>query len=133
MNHGWYPRAAALLLAGGVCAGLLHGQGTQRQYLSGHGKDDAVPWRFFCTTGALSGFWTNLPVPSNWELHGFGHLNSKQDSTNARRERGLYEHEFTLPPTWFSQRIFLVFEGAMTDTSAKLNGESIGPPHQGGF
>lgn len=106
---------------------------TERQYLSGHGKDDAVPWKFFCTTGALSGFWTNLPVPSNWELRGFGNLNYKKDSTNAWTERGLYESTFTLPKAWISRRVFLVFEGAMTDTSAKLNGESAGPTHQGSF
>jgi len=106
---------------------------TERQYLSGHDKDDAVPWRFFCTTGALSGFWTNLPVPSNWELHGFGNLNYKKDSTNALIERGLYEREFTVRKEWVSQRVFLVFEGAMTDTSAKLNGQSVGPLHQGSF
>src|SRR6187455_1038561 len=108
-------------------------QATERYYLSGRGKDDAVPWKFMCTTGALSGFWTNLPVPSNWELHGFGHLNYKKDSTNALTERGLYEREFLAPKKWKGQRVFLVFEGAMTDTSAKLNGESVGPTHQGGF
>lgn len=122
-----------MLLAGWLGHALLHGQETQRQFLSGKGKDDAVPWRFLCTTGALSGFWTNLPVPSNWELHGFGHLNYQRDATNSWTERGLYEREFTLPPTWFSQRVFLVFEGAMTDTTAKLNGESVGPTHHGGF
>jgi len=106
---------------------------TQRHYLSGRGKEDAVRWKFMCTTGALSGFWTNLPVPSNWELHGFGHLNYKKDSTNALTERGLYEREFLAPKKWKGQRVFLVFEGAMTDTSAKLNGESVGPTHQGGF
>lgn len=106
---------------------------TERQYLSGRSKDEAVPWRFFCTTGALSGFWTNLPVPSHWELHGFGHLNYQQDSTNALAERGLYEREFTLPKDWISRRVFLVFEGAMTDTSVKINGQSAGPIHHGGF
>ncbi|TAK97243.1 MAG: glycoside hydrolase family 2 [Verrucomicrobia bacterium] len=109
------------------------GQETQRQYLSGHGKDDAVPWKFFCTTGALSGFWTNLPVPSNWDVQGFGHLTYKKDYTNALTERGLYEHEFSVPSSWLDRRVFLVFEGAMTDTSAKLNGESVGPVHQGSF
>src|SRR5437868_10365936 len=106
---------------------------THRQYLSGHGKDDAVPWKFLCTTGTQSGFWTNIPVPSNWELHGFGNLNYKKDSTDALTERGLYEHEFVVPKNWDGQRIFLVFDGAMTDTSAKLNGESVGSTHQGGF
>ena len=82
--------------------------------------------RFMCTTGALSGFWTNLPVPSNWELHGFGHLTYKKDFTNALTERGLYEKEFLAPSGWSNRRVFLVFEGAMTDTSAKLNGQSAG-------
>ena len=108
-------------------------QETAVQFLSGHGKDDAVPWRFFCTSGAHSGYWTNLPVPSNWELHGFGTLHYYRDLTNAYDERGLYEHAFSVPADWSGQRIFLVFEGVMTDTSAKLNGRSVGPTHQGGY
>jgi hypothetical protein len=120
-------------LAGGVVLAATQEPETQRQYLSGRGKDDAVRWRFLCTTGAQSGFWTNIPVPANWELHGFGHLNYKKDSTNAWTEQGLYEHDFTVPAEWSGKRTFLVFEGAMTDTSAKLNGEPVGPTHQGGF
>ena len=108
-------------------------QETERQYLSGHGKDDAVPWKFFCTGGEQSRYWTNIPVPSNWELHGFGTLNYKKDSTNPPPERGLYEHDFTVPQGWRSGRVFLVFDGVMTDTSVKVNGESAGPVHQGGF
>ena len=103
------------------------------QFLSGHGKDDAVPWKFFCTSGAQSGYWTNLPVPSNWELRGFGTLNYHRDLTNAYDERGLYEHDFFVPENWSGKRIFLVFDGAMTDTIAKLNGQSVGPIHQGGY
>src|SRR5512137_2804031 len=133
MIHGSYRRVAVVLLAGWLCPALVNGQETQRQFLSGYGKDDAVPWRFLCTTGALSGFWTNLPVPSNWELHGFGHLSYKKDSTNAWTERGLYERDFTVPADWSGRRVFLVFEGAMTDTSARLNGQSVGPTHQGAF
>ncbi len=108
-------------------------QDTEVQYLSGHGKDDAVPWKFLCTSGAQSGYWTNLPVPSNWELHGFGTLNYHRDLTNAYDERGLYEHDFSVPATWAGKRVFLVFAGVMTDTSAKLNGQSVGPLHQGGY
>jgi hypothetical protein len=115
------------------CLGWAEADETQRVYLSGHGKDDAVPWRFMCTTGALSGFWTNLPVPSNWDVKGFGHLTYKKDYSNSITERGLYEKDFAAPKKWKDQRVFLVFEGAMTDTSAKLNGLSVGPTHQGGF
>lgn len=106
---------------------------TQRLYLSGRDKDNTVPWRFFCTSGANSGVWTNIPVPSNWDVKGFGTLTYYKDATNAWNERGLYEHDFAVPADWSGKRVFLVFEGVMTDTSAKLNGESVGPVHQGGF
>lgn len=116
-----------------VSIGVVTAQETQRVYLSGHGKDDAVPWRFMCTTGALSGFWTNIPVPSQWDVKGFGHLTYKKDYSNSITECGLYEKDFSAPKKWKDKRVFLVFEGAMTDTSAKLNGQSVGPTHQGGF
>ncbi|HEX5218021.1 MAG TPA: glycoside hydrolase family 2 TIM barrel-domain containing protein, partial [Verrucomicrobiae bacterium] len=106
---------------------------TQRVHLSGRDKDDAVPWKFMCTTGALSGFWTNLPVPSNWDVKGFGHLTYKKDYSNSITECGLYEKEFSAPKSWKDKRVFLVFEGAMTDTTAKLNEQSVGPTHHGGF
>ncbi len=118
----------ALMLTSSISA-----QDTVRQYLSGHGKDDAVPWKFQCTSGANSGAWTNLPVPSQWDMHGFGTLSYKKDATNAWDERGLYEREFAVPGDLKDKRIFLIFDGAMTDTGAKVNGESVGPTHQGGF
>ena len=108
-------------------------QETRRQYLSGHDKDDAVPWEFQCTYGANSGFWTNLLVPSHWDMHGFGTLNYHKDATNAWDERGRYAHTFTVPRNWSGQRIFLVFDGVMTDTDAQINGQSVGPVHQGSF
>jgi hypothetical protein len=120
-----------VLWSGGLVSSLA--QQTEIQLLSGHGKDDAVPWKFFCTSGANSGFWTNLPVPSQWDVKGFGTLNYHKDLTNAYDERGLYEHEFSVPQNWLGKRIFLVFDGVMTDTDAKLNGQSVGPVHQGSF
>ncbi|HTB85761.1 MAG TPA: glycoside hydrolase family 2 TIM barrel-domain containing protein [Candidatus Sulfotelmatobacter sp.] len=116
-----------------LCGSKSFAQNTEVQYLSGHGKDDAVPWHFFCTANAHSGYWTNLPVPSCWELHGFGYINYHRDATNSYDERGLYEKQFTVPPGWAGKRIFLVFDGAMTDTSAKMNGLSCGPMHQGAY
>ncbi len=108
-------------------------QQTEVQFLSGHGKDDAVPWKFLCTSGAHSGVWTNLPVPSQWDVKGFGTLTYHKDATNAYDERGLYEHEFSAAENWRGKKIFLVFDGVMTDTDAKLNGQSVGPIHQGSF
>ena len=133
MTHATIRKLTILFALMLLCICTSGAQGTKRVYLSGHGKDDAVPWRFMCTTGALSGFWTNIPVPSNWDVKGFGHLTYKKDYSNSITEGGLYEKDFTAPKKWKGQRVFLVFEGAMTDTSAKLNGQSVGPTHQGGF
>jgi len=124
-------RLSLLLTALSALPGL--GQETQRQYLSGHGKDDAVPWQFFCTVGRQSGSWTTLPVPSNWDVLGFGTLNYRKDDTKNQVEQGRYKHTFTVPAAWAKQRVFLVFDGVMTDTQVAVNGQSAGPMHQGGF
>ena len=116
-----------------ILCGKTVAQETEIQMLSGHGKDDGVPWKFLCTSGAHSGYWTNLPVPSQWDVQGFGEVHYQKDPTNAWDEKGLYEHSFFVPQSWSGKRIFLVFDGVMTDTDAKLNGQSAGPQHQGGF
>ena len=126
----WFEIFCALCV---LCGSIARAQQTEVQFLSGHGKDDSVPWKFFCTSGANSGFWTNLPVPSQWDVKGFGHLTYHKDGTNAYDEHGLYEHDFSVPQSWSGKRIFLVFDGVMTDTDAKLNGQSVGPVHQGSF
>jgi hypothetical protein len=108
-------------------------QETEVQFLSGHDKDDAILWEFQCTSGTNSGFWTNLPVPSHWDVKGFGTLNYHKDLTNAWDEKGLYAYNFAVPSDWKARRIFLVFDGVMTDTEVKLNGQSAGAIHQGGF
>lgn len=103
---------------------------TQRQYLSGQGKDDTVTWDFFCTAGRLSGVWTNLAVPSCWELQGFGTYGY---ATDPDAEQGKYRTTFTVPADWSGRVVRLVFEGAMTDTETWLNGQSVGSRHCGGF
>lgn len=50
----------------------LNAQQTIVQYLSGKDKDHTVNWEFMCTGGRDSGNWTTIPVPSNWEMQGFG-------------------------------------------------------------
>ncbi len=105
---------------------------TQVVYLSGQGKDDPVSWEFFCTGGRNSGKWTTIGVPSNWELKGFGSYNYGNDKKKAD-EQGKYRRTFDIPAAWAGQRIFLVFDGVMTDTEVWVNGKSAGPKHQGGF
>ena len=74
---------------------LLHcSRNSSVSYLSGRDKDHTVPWKFLCTTGAKSGEWTTIPVPSNWDVLGFGMLNYKKDIETALEEHGLYEYEF---------------------------------------
>lgn len=110
------------------------GPQTETLYLSGHGKDDAVAWDFFCTAGRKSGVWTHIAVPSNWELQGFGDYDYGHVKIDKKhREIGKYKRTFTIPAGWRGKRIRIVFEGAMTDTDVRMNGQSAGPIHQGGF
>ena len=107
-------------------------QKTETQLLSGSDKDHTVDWDFFCTGGRNSGRWTKIPVPSNWELKGFGSYNYGKEK-NKSDEKGLYKHEFEVKPEWKKKRVFIVFEGSMTDTKVKINGKLAGPIHQGAF
>ena len=102
---------------------------TEVHYLSGHDKDDAVPWEFFCTAGRNSNVWTKIPVPSCWELQGFGAFGYQKDPL---KEQGKYRHRFQVPAAWQGKVIRIVFEGSMTDTEVTINGQSAGPMHQGG-
>ena len=107
-------------------------QKTEVYYLSGIDKDHTVQWDFFCTKGHNSGKWTKIAVPSNWELQGFGTYNYGHDKQPAD-EKGLYKYEFRLPSSFRNKRIYIVFEGSMTDTEVKINGKPAGPVHQGAF
>lgn len=119
--------SAALLFSTFVCA-----QFTEKQYLSGTGPNDAVPWEFYCTEGRNSGKWTTIPVPSNWEFQGFGKYNYGHDKDKGLEE-GLYKYRFNLPVQAKGKTIYIVFEGSMTDTYVKINGKDAGPVHQGAF
>jgi hypothetical protein len=105
---------------------------TIRQSLSGTDKDHTVNWDFYCTSGRKGGQWTTIPVPSNWEFQGFGGYNYGHDKVK-NDEQGLYKHSFKLGANALRKRIFIVFEGSMTDTEVKINGQLAGPIHQGAF
>lgn len=109
-----------------------YAQTTDIKYLSGKGSDDAIEWNFFCTEGQKSGKWDKIKVPSCWEMEGFGTLNYGHDKTKAA-ESGLYKTTFEVPSTWKKKRVFIVFEGVMTDTEIRVNGKAVNPIHQGGF
>ncbi len=107
---------------------------TEIQFLSGTGSDNTVSWDFFCTEGQNSGKWTKIPVPSNWELQGFGTYNYGHDKDEARgKETGMYKYMFQVPKEWKNRQVNIVFDGSMTDTNVKINGISAGKMHQGSF
>ena len=107
-------------------------QSTVVQYLSGTDSEHTVEWDFYCTKGQKSGKWDKIAVPSNWEQQGFGTYNYYRDEKNPD-EQGLYKHSFQVPAARPGRHVFLVFDGSMTDTEVKVNGQLAGPVHQGGF
>lgn len=115
----------------------LFSQSTETIYLSGTDAANTVEWDFMCTDGRKSGIWSKIPVPSNWELHGFGTYNYGYDWSNKNiklgEEHGLYKHEFEVPSTWKGKTVNIVFDGSMTDTEVKINGQLAGEIHQGAF
>ena len=122
----------ALIVAAGLLPLAASAQTTQTRYLSGTDKDHTVPWEFRVSAGQRAGEWTTIPVPSNWELQGFGTYTYGQERDKTFEE-GQYRHRFDVPAAWKGRRVFLVFEGAMTDTEVVVNGKAAGPVHIGGF
>jgi hypothetical protein len=109
-------------------------QQTETKYLSGTGCDHTIDWQFYCTDGIGSGEWTTIPVPSNWELQGFGEYNYGHVKEDERaNEKGLYKYEFSVPADWKQQQVNIVFQGSMTDTEVKINGKLAGLVHQGAY
>jgi hypothetical protein len=120
-----------LLLIATFLAPIL-AQQTTIQYLSGTDKDHTVQWDFFCDKGMNSGKWTTIAVPSNWEQQSFGGYSYGHDKVKTD-EQGLYKHLFKADADWKNKKVFIIFEGSMTDTEVKINGRSAGSIHQGGF
>ncbi|HEX8300445.1 glycoside hydrolase family 2 protein [Sphingomonas sp.] len=106
---------------------------TERVYLSGKGPRDAVPWDFVVSAGRRAGEKAKIPVPSNWEQHGFGTYRYGEDKGSKADETGVYTRRFAAPEAWKGKRVRLVFDGVMTDAAVKVNGVSVGPTHQGAF
>ncbi len=115
----------------------IFAQKTETIFLSGTDAANTVEWDFFCTDGRESGEWAKIPVPSNWELEGFGIYNYGHDWKNKDiklgKEHGLYKYKFEVPATWKGKTVNIVFDGSMTDTEVKINGKLAGEIHHGAF
>ena len=115
-----------------LLSSTLFSQQTQIIYLSGRDSKNTTEWNFTVTGGRKANQWTRIAVPSCWELQGFGTYNYGKDKKPSD-EKGIYKKTFTVPATWQDMRVFIVFEGVMTDAKVMINGRQAGPVHQGGF
>ncbi|TCP36629.1 glycoside hydrolase family 2 TIM barrel-domain containing protein [Sphingomonas sp. BK235] len=106
---------------------------TETIMLSGHGPEDAVPWDFTIDTGRRAGERATIPVPSNWQQHGFGTYAFGQTDGPRSGGRATYRRRFAVPLAWKDRRVRLIFDGVMTDARVTVNGTLAGAVHQGGF
>lgn len=107
-------------------------------FLSGVDFEHPKEWEFMCTGGQNSGEWGTINVPSQWELQGYGEYTygrwyKELKQKNPSMEEGLYKLNFDVPQSFAKKHIDIVFEGVMTDTEVKVNGQLVGAKHQGGF
>jgi beta-galactosidase len=83
--------------------------------------------------------WNDIPVPSNWELHGHGipiytnvmHPFSPENPNppyipHDYNPVGSYRTEFTVPNSWKGRQVFLHFEGVKSAFYLWINGEKVG-------
>ncbi|MDD4890080.1 MAG: glycoside hydrolase family 2 TIM barrel-domain containing protein, partial [Phycisphaerae bacterium] len=79
--------------------------------------------------------WDELPVPSNWQMHGYGrpHYTNSQFPIPVDPPRvpsdnpvGEYRREFTLPADWAGRRVLLHFDGVDSAFYVWVNGQSAG-------
>ncbi|MES2775653.1 MAG: glycoside hydrolase family 2 TIM barrel-domain containing protein [Bacteroidota bacterium] len=103
------------------------------------------PVDFYKTSYDVSG-WAEIPVPSNWEIHGYGtpfyrnlgytiqkdypRVMSEPDKRyTAYKERnpvGSYRRNFEVPAGWNGRQIFLKFDGVDCAFFVWINGEKVG-------
>ncbi len=122
-----------------LCSQLLHSQSKEIQFLSGTDSEHTKEWDFWIDGGRKSGSWSTIQVPSQWEQQGFGSYNYGRDYVTYGKnfkfndEAGFYKYKFPVPNAWKGKLVNIVFEGSMTDTEVKINGQLAGEIHQGAF
>lgn len=88
--------------------------------------------------------WKEIPVPSNWEMHGYGtpiytnitypHKNNppfiepQKGYTNEFEVNpvGSYRRDFTIPADWDGKEIFVHFDGVYSGMYVWINGKKVG-------
>ncbi len=80
--------------------------------------------------------WADIPVPSNWERHGYGYpiyINVPYpfeiDEPNVPTEKnpvGSYRRDFDVPESWDGDEVFLQFGAVSSAFYVWINGEYVG-------
>ncbi len=90
--------------------------------------------------------WDTIPVPSNWQMHGYGvpiytsaeypfRVDPPRVTGEPRRDWttnklrnpvGSYRRTFTIPAEWAGRRVFLHFAGVKSAFYVWLNGQKVG-------
>ncbi|MBC7234787.1 MAG: DUF4981 domain-containing protein, partial [Chloroflexi bacterium] len=97
---------------------------------------DAAPEAFYRWDYDASD-WATLPVPSNWQLHGYGvpmytNVQYHFDASDLPRvphdknEVGCYRTLFDVPESWDDRQVFAVFEGVDSAFYLWINGQRVG-------
>lgn len=140
-RHTLSPRATSIPYADRLQA-IAHDRESSPYYLSLNG-----PWKFCysdCPEDAPQRFyeesfsfedWDDLPVPSNWQLHGYGvplYSSSKYPfpvdppHVPALNPTGSYLRTFEVPEHWTGRSAILAFEGVDAAFHVWLNGRFVG-------
>lgn len=101
------------------------------------------PVDFYRTSYDVSG-WKEIPVPSNWEMHGYGtpiytnitypirnnppFIQGQRGYTVEKEPNavGSYRREFTLPADWKDKEVFIHFDGIYSAAYVWINGKKVG-------
>ncbi|UCC19967.1 MAG: DUF4981 domain-containing protein, partial [Promethearchaeota archaeon] len=83
--------------------------------------------------------WNEIPIPSNWQLHGYGipiYSDSKYPYSIKRKNIPSIDHEynpvgsyrvvFTIPSEWKEREIFIHFDGVKSAFYLWINGKKVG-------
>ncbi len=80
--------------------------------------------------------WTEIPVPSNWEMQGYDkpiylnirypHPTNPPYIAHDYNPVGSYRRQFTIPDAWNGKQVFLHFDGVMSAFYVWINGRMAG-------
>ncbi|MFH1717414.1 MAG: glycoside hydrolase family 2 TIM barrel-domain containing protein, partial [Planctomycetota bacterium] len=93
------------------------------------------PLDFYKPEYEVSG-WDEIPVPSNWQMHGYGipiYLNMRfpfppnpPHIPHSYNPVGSYRREFTIPAGWDGRQVFIHFDGVKSAFYIWVNGRQVG-------